>query len=178
MTDPVLQDLDGEAIPEPALSMTAETSAVMDPSDEDQPEVPAGGPPAEPARVPDEPVARPTAGPRAPRPTSGARRTAAAGRPVSGGPQGAALPGRPTSGAGVGSRPTSGAGAGARPGDDREAERGLRGLVGSGSSQVSVTAALRARDAARPTEQDLADAEERLVIVRRNWLPREELPHR
>ncbi|WP_441338588.1 hypothetical protein [Micromonospora sp. NBS 11-29] len=57
-----------------------------------------------------------------------------------------------------------------------EGERGLRGLVGSGSSQVSVTAALRARDAARPTEDDLAEAEQRVVLVRRNWVPREELP--
>nr|WP_239093444.1 hypothetical protein [Actinoplanes abujensis] len=61
-------------------------------------------------------------------------------------------------------------------GDDREAERGLRGLVGSGSSQVSVGAALRARDAARPTDSDLADADTNLTIVRRNWVPREDLP--
>ncbi|MFG2108287.1 hypothetical protein FXF50_21850 [Micromonospora sp. AP08] len=66
---------------------------------------------------------------------------------------------------------------GRRPGPPAdEGERGLRGLVGSGSSQVSVTAALRARDAARPTEEDLAEAEARVVIVRRNWVPREELP--
>lgn len=63
-------------------------------------------------------------------------------------------------------------------GDEREAERGLRGLVGSGSSQVGVGAALRARDAARPTEEQLAEADEKLVIVRRNWMPREELPRR
>ncbi|MEU4694105.1 hypothetical protein [Actinoplanes sp. NPDC023714] len=62
--------------------------------------------------------------------------------------------------------------------DDREAERGLRGLVGSGSSQVSVGAALRARDASRPGEEEMAAAERDLVIVRRNWLPREELPRR
>ena len=60
--------------------------------------------------------------------------------------------------------------------EDRDGERGLRGLVGSGSSQVSIGAALRARDAARPTEQDLADAERRVVVVRLNWVPREELP--
>ncbi|MGX6602174.1 hypothetical protein ACWKSP_08585 [Micromonosporaceae bacterium Da 78-11] len=72
-----------------------------------------------------------------------------------------------------GRRPPSGTGAG---GDDREMERGLRGLVGSGSSQVSVGAALRARDAARPSDEHLADADENLVIVRRNWLPREDLP--
>ncbi|WP_431937321.1 hypothetical protein [Micromonospora sp. RP3T] len=57
-----------------------------------------------------------------------------------------------------------------------DGERGLRGLVGSGSSQVSVTAALRARDAARPSEDDLAAAEARVVLVRRNWVPREDLP--
>jgi hypothetical protein len=60
--------------------------------------------------------------------------------------------------------------------EDRDSERGLRGLLGSGASQVSVSAALRARDAARPTAADLAEAEERLVVVRRNWVPREELP--
>ncbi|WP_434090609.1 hypothetical protein [Micromonospora chalcea] len=41
---------------------------------------------------------------------------------------------------------------------------------------MSVTAALRARDAARPTDDDLAAAEERVVLIRRNWVPREELP--
>jgi hypothetical protein len=60
--------------------------------------------------------------------------------------------------------------------EDRESERGLRGLVGSGSSQLSLGAALRARDAARPSQADLAEAEQRLVVVRRNWVPREELP--
>ena len=63
-----------------------------------------------------------------------------------------------------------------RTGAAEEGERGLRGLVGSGSSQVSVTAALRARDAARPSDADLAEAEARVMIVRRNWVPREELP--
>jgi hypothetical protein len=58
--------------------------------------------------------------------------------------------------------------------DEREIERGLRGLVGSGASQVSIWAALRARDAARPTAGDLAAAEARLVVVRRNWTPRDE----
>jgi hypothetical protein len=60
--------------------------------------------------------------------------------------------------------------------EEREAERGLRGLVGSGASQVSPGAALRARDAARPTDADVAAAERDLVIIRRNWVPREELP--
>jgi hypothetical protein len=65
-----------------------------------------------------------------------------------------------------------------RNGDDQQTERGLRGLVGGGSSQVSVGAALRARDAARPTDADLAAAERDLVIVRRGWVPREDLPPR
>jgi hypothetical protein len=60
--------------------------------------------------------------------------------------------------------------------DDREAERGLRGLVGSGASQVGTGAAMRARDASRPTAQDEEEARARLVVVRRNWVPREELP--
>ena len=63
-----------------------------------------------------------------------------------------------------------------RPAPGDEAERGLRGLVGSGSSQVSVGAALRARDAARPTDAQIAEAEQTLAIVRRNWTPREDLP--
>ncbi|MBL6277307.1 hypothetical protein JMF97_14200 [Micromonospora fiedleri] len=67
---------------------------------------------------------------------------------------------------------------GRRAGGGEENERGLRGLVGSGSSQVSVTAAMRARDAARPTDEDLAAAEAEIVIVRRNWTPRDELPRR
>jgi hypothetical protein len=62
-----------------------------------------------------------------------------------------------------------------RPPAGDEGERGLRGLVGSGSSQVSVGAAMRARDAARPSDEQLAEAEN-LTIVRRNWTPREELP--
>jgi hypothetical protein len=83
-------------------------------------------------------------------------------------------PGRPRrlpSGTGAGGGPSDGGGA-----DDRDSERGLRGLVGSGASQVSVSAALRARDASRPTDADLAEAEQRVVVIRRNWVPREELP--
>jgi hypothetical protein len=60
----------------------------------------------------------------------------------------------------------------AEPGvEDKETERGLRGLVGGGSSQVNVTAALRARDATRPTDADLAAAENGLMIIRRGWTP-------
>ncbi len=61
-----------------------------------------------------------------------------------------------------------------RPAVDDVDDRGLRGLVGSGSTQVGVSAASRARDAARPTEADMAAAEADVVIVRRNWVPRAE----
>jgi hypothetical protein len=57
------------------------------------------------------------------------------------------------------------------PHDEREVERGLRGLVGGGASQVGVAAAMRARDAARPTDEDLAAAEANLIIIRRGWTP-------
>jgi hypothetical protein len=50
-------------------------------------------------------------------------------------------------------------------------ERGLRDLVGSGPSQVGPTRAMRARDANRPTEADLAEAEQEVVLVRRHWKP-------
>ena len=57
------------------------------------------------------------------------------------------------------------------PVEDRETERGLRGLVGGGSSQVGVGAAMRARDATRPTEEQLAASEADLIIIRRGWTP-------
>jgi hypothetical protein len=50
-------------------------------------------------------------------------------------------------------------------------ERGLRDLVGSGPSQVGPTRAMRARDANRPTEADLAQAEQEVALVRRHWKP-------
>lgn len=50
-------------------------------------------------------------------------------------------------------------------------DRGLRDLVGGGPSQLGVSGALRGRDVDRPTEQELAEAERELVIVRRNWTP-------
>ena len=56
---------------------------------------------------------------------------------------------------------------------DVVSERNLRGLVGGGSSQVKPAAAMRARDAARPRDQEIAAAEENLAIIRRNWTPRD-----
>ena len=52
-----------------------------------------------------------------------------------------------------------------------EAERGLRGLVGAGPSQVGVSGAMRARDAARPTAADDAAAQDKVRLVRRNYKP-------
>lgn len=87
-------------------------------------------------------------------------------------------PERSTATAGIDDPLAEAAAPATRPGgggpEEREIERGLRGLVGSGASQVNTGAALRARDAARPTADDLAEAEVRLVIVRRNWTPRDE----
>ncbi|ROP29664.1 hypothetical protein [Couchioplanes caeruleus] len=98
-------------------------------------------------------------------------RAAATAGPASRPPSAAARPAGARAAAGF--RP----GPAARPaGGEDQSERGLRGLVGSGSSQVSVSAAMRARDATRPSAQQLADAERDLVIVRRNWVPREDLP--
>jgi hypothetical protein len=124
---------------------------------------PSAGPPAVTSVVPADPgvMARATTGDATPVPsTAPIAETASPAERMS-------RPGR----GGYGRRIPPGPG-----GDDREMERGLRGLVGSGSSQVSVGAALRARDAARPSDQHYADADADLVIVRRNWMPREELP--
>lgn len=60
--------------------------------------------------------------------------------------------------------------------EPKESDRTLRGLVGSGPSQLSLSAALRARDASRPTPEDLAEAEAELVVVRRQYVPTESLP--
>jgi hypothetical protein len=124
---------------------------------------PPGGPPAVPP--PDDAVTAAIEDPveEAPRPA----RPGGPARPARGWPASGAPVREPGSG---GARVQPGGAAG----DD--AERGLRGLVGSGSSQVSVGAALRARDAARPTDEQLAEAEANLPIVRRNWMPREDLP--
>jgi hypothetical protein len=56
------------------------------------------------------------------------------------------------------------------------AEGGLRDLIGAGRSQVGVSGALRARDVNRPTDSDLAAAEQEVVIVRRNWRPADSPP--
>jgi hypothetical protein len=59
---------------------------------------------------------------------------------------------------------------------ERDAERGLRGLVGAGPSQVGIDGALRARDASRPTDEDLAAAERDVQIVRRHYVPTDPPP--
>jgi hypothetical protein len=46
----------------------------------------------------------------------------------------------------------------------RSEEAALRGLVASGPSQLSLSAALRVRDVQRPTAEDLDAAERRVTI--------------
>lgn len=50
-------------------------------------------------------------------------------------------------------------------------EHSLREIVGAGPSQLSLSAALRARDVNRPTDEDIAEAERDIVLVRRHWRP-------
>ncbi len=63
----------------------------------------------------------------------------------------------------------------ARPASADPTERGMRELVGAGRSQLGVNGALRGRDVYRPTEADLAEAEETVVLVRRHWQPTDKL---
>lgn len=51
------------------------------------------------------------------------------------------------------------------------AERSLRSLVTTRSSQVSPIAAMRAREVALPSDADLAAAEAEVTIVRRHYVP-------
>jgi len=54
---------------------------------------------------------------------------------------------------------------------EEASERSLRSLVTTRSTQVSSTAALRAREVALPSVAELAAAEADLVIVRRHYVP-------
>lgn len=59
-----------------------------------------------------------------------------------------------------------------RRGNDRsDTDRALRSLVSTRGTQLPPDLALRAREYAAPTAQDLAEAERELVIVRRNYVP-------
>ena len=60
---------------------------------------------------------------------------------------------------------------GGRTSREEASERSLRSLVTTRSTQLSPTAALRAREAAQPTDDDLATAEAELTIVRRHYVP-------
>ena len=62
------------------------------------------------------------------------------------------------------------------PAADRDTDKVLRGLVGAGPSALRLDAAMRARDASRPTDDDIAEAEATLTIVRRQYIPTETLP--
>lgn len=130
-------------------------------------------------RVPDPPrSAEPT------RRTTGASapaRRARDGRRVTGSP--ADAPAAPTGHPAAEATPptpvadvTRPAGAGSRRRHaDAAAEQGLRALVTSRPTQLSPTLAMRAREMASPTAEDLAAAAESVVLVRRNYLPAEPL---
>ena len=75
---------------------------------------------------------------------------------------GAAVPGPPSAAKAAAPRKK-------RAARDAGTDRGLRDLVGAGRSQLGVSGALRARDVNRPTEEDIAEAERTVTIVRRNW---------
>jgi hypothetical protein len=97
-------------------------------------------------------------------PTSSAVRPS---RPASANPSGAEPTERRRSEPNGGRRDEAGRGHG------RDSERGWRELAGSSPSQVGLSGALRARDVARPTAEDLAAAERSVVVVRRQWQPPE-----
>ena len=54
---------------------------------------------------------------------------------------------------------------------EEAAERSLRSLVTTRSSQVAPVAAMRAREVAIPTADDLAVAESEVTLVRRHYVP-------
>ncbi len=56
-------------------------------------------------------------------------------------------------------------------GHANQADRGWRELAGSAPSQVGIGGAMRARDVARPTTAELAEAERTVNVVRRQWQP-------
>jgi len=58
-----------------------------------------------------------------------------------------------------------------KPRPRENTERGLRDITGPGPSALSESAALRARELNRPTDEDLAEVERTVVLVRRNWKP-------
>lgn len=77
---------------------------------------------------------------------------------------------------GPGHPPDHGRPAGEGPGRiyrtrEDQSERSLRALVTTRSTQVSPSAAMRAREAAMPTAADLLAAEADLVVVRRHYVP-------
>ena len=55
-------------------------------------------------------------------------------------------------------------------------DKALRGLLGAGPSPRPLDAAMRARAASQPTDEDLAEAEETVVLIRRQYVPTESLP--
>ena len=71
--------------------------------------------------------------------------------------------------------PTPGPGRGGRDRRVDSAERALRGLVTTRGTQISWSAATRARVVSAPTQQDLEAADAEVTLVRRNYTPPEPL---
>ena len=61
---------------------------------------------------------------------------------------------------------SSQSGRGPRLAQGEWSERGLAGLIGSGATRVGASSAVRAREVSRPTAEDLAAAEQSLVLRR------------
>jgi hypothetical protein len=128
----------------------------------------AAGPPSTgpPSAVPSA-ADPPTAGPQVADPDPvGADRTARGGWTAPGDD-----PLRP-----AGSAPPAGESGRRSPRRPDPGDRALRGLVTTRSTAVSSQEAMRAREVARPSEDDLAEAARTLSIVRRHYVPPTDLP--
>lgn len=82
-------------------------------------------------------------------------------------------PDRPADGS---ARPPRAAPRGRRDRQEEASDRFLRALVTHRGTQVPSVAAMRAREVAVPTAQDIADAERDVVIKRRYYTPVDDLP--
>lgn len=67
--------------------------------------------------------------------------------------------------------PEAGRGPRRRGGERTDPDRALRALISTRSTQLPPDIALRAREYAAPSPQELAEADRELVIVRRNYVP-------
>jgi hypothetical protein len=105
-----------------------------------------------------------------------ARRSAAEPADTAGAPDSPGQPARADSAPASGAKPRRrGSGRAVDNSAAKDSDRGWRELLGNAPSQVGVSGALRARDVARPRPEELAEVEQNLAIVRRQWKPPEEI---